>query len=60
MKKVKHKICLRIREKLEGIRKQTKNCTVKLVVRYQFQVSMFSEQLQWTLLHVHVSIDGGL
>ena len=43
MKRVKDKICLRIRKTLESIRKNTRHCIVKPIVRENFQVSMFNE-----------------
>ena len=58
MKKVKDKICLRIRKKLECIRKQTEHWVVKPIMSYEFEVSMLNEQFTVDLLHIHVVVDG--
>ena len=44
MKKLKDKIHLRMRIKLESLRKNTMHFMVKPAVREKFQVNMFSEQ----------------
>ena len=49
MKRVKDKICLRIRKKLESIRKNTRHCIVKHAAREKF-MSMFNEQFTMDLL----------
>ena len=50
MKRVKDKICLRIRKKLKSIRKNTRHYIAKPIVREKFQVSMFNEQFMVDLV----------